>query len=467
LEERRLSSRPTVSEDHRWTDTLSDAVRIAFLRADEGELLVRVGVPVGRQDAFKWLEIQEGTDRVIWGGRHRRKVRAMIGAASIVAGSGKENFRKNAGIISDVLNRSGDEMRYYGGLRFDPVSKADDVWSGFEDFRFVLPRFELHATGDRAQIYCNLIFPEDRERQADILRGISALRLPAEYSASILPLPIDRKDSPGRLNWIKRIRSVLGLFENGPLQKIVLARRVDFTFQSEISSLCLLKRLVNATPNCFHFHFESRDGGCFLGATPERLFYRNGRQIESEAVAGTRPRGENDAADEELRNSLLTSDKERREHAFVRDSITDILGSYCSSITIDREASEMRLARGRHLVSRISGVLEGDVFDSDLIDDLHPTPAVGGHPTSEALRRIGELEEFDRGWYAGPIGWFGRDSAEFAVALRCGIVRGNRLSLFSGAGIVKGSEPEAEWAEIEQKTDDFLNVLGLELKRTK
>lgn len=92
---------------------------------------------------------------------------------------------------------------------------------------------------------------------------------------------------------------------------------------------------------------------------------------------------------------------------------------------------------------------------------LHPTPAVGGCPTEPALTAIRELEHFDRGWYAGPVGWIGSHGAEFAVALRCGLVRNSALSLYSGAGIVDGSEPEDEWAEIEQKIDDFVKVFGL------
>jgi menaquinone-specific isochorismate synthase len=94
---------------------------------------------------------------------------------------------------------------------------------------------------------------------------------------------------------------------------------------------------------------------------------------------------------------------------------------------------------------------------------LHPTPAVGGHPTSDALKAIRDLEPFDRGWYAGPVGWIGSRGAEFAVALRCGLVRRDTLSLYSGCGIVEGSKPDAEWKEIEQKISDFIRVFGLEV----
>ena len=121
----------------------------------------------------------------------------------------------------------------------------------------------------------------------------------------------------------------------------------------------------------------------------------------------------------------------------------------------------MRLAQGRHLYSRLSGRLEEGVTDLNLLEKMHPTPAVGGVPTEVALHAIDSLEDFDRGWYAGPIGWIGRDSAEFAVALRCGVLHHHTLTLFSGAGLVKGSEPGSEWLEIEQKITDFTKILGL------
>ena len=204
-----------------------------------------------------------------------------------------------------------------------------------------------------------------------------------------------------------------------------------------------------------------------MGATPERLFFRRGREVFSEAVAGTRPRGDTSDSDEAYRTSLLASEKDQREHDFVRQSIREILQTCCNTVAVDEIATEMKLAAGRHLVSRLSGTLREDVSDVDLLRGLHPTPAVGGTPRHLALEAINSLEDFDRGWYAGPIGWIGRDSAEFAVALRCGVLEGDTLSLFSGAGLVRGSDPGDEWLEIEQKITDFTRNLGLAVRSSK
>ena len=180
-------------------------------------------------------------------------------------------------------------------------------------------------------------------------------------------------------------------------------------------------------------------------------------------MAGTRSRGDSARADAVLRDELLGSEKDRREHAFVEQAIRDRLAALCTSVRQNETTSELRLARGRHLRSQLEGRLRDRVTTIDVLCALHPTPAVGGVPTDHACRAIREQEPFVRGWYAGPVGWIGAEAAEFAVAIRSGLVRGNQLALYSGAGLVEGSVPEQEWNEIEQKISDFAAVLDLTL----
>ena len=199
-----------------------------------------------------------------------------------------------------------------------------------------------------------------------------------------------------------------------------------------------------------------------MGASPERLFRRRGRHVESEALAGTRPRGASDEEDARLLADLTGSKKDGLEHDYVRVSLKEQLEPLSSAFYLDEESSVMKLAATLHLLSRVRASLRAGVTSLDVLAALHPTPAVGGYPAGKALEAIRSRECFDRGWYAGPVGWIGPDAAEFAVGIRSGLVRGRSLSLYSGAGIVRGSRPNAEWQEIEHKIGAFVRVLGLE-----
>jgi len=453
-----------------WVSVLHDAVNAVYARANGDPLLVRVGVPAGEMDPFQWLAARPVSDRLVWHARHHSEIVFACGNASEVSGDGPPDPDSIDANVREILERPGDDMRLFGGVRFDGQRLPDEQWAGFGGYRFVLPRFECIARSDQVQVYCNLVFPEDSESRSEILAEIDSLgdQSQVKHQAGVDLTPVGRSNHPDQTNWESRIHWLLGELQagqNAELAKVVLARRADLVFDEEVQPLSLLRQLIPATPGCFHYHFEAPDGEAFIGASPERLFFRNGRSIESEAVAGTQPRGKTDYDDEQFRTSLLNSDKELREHAFVREYIVEALEAVCESVSIDHEASEMKLTRGRHLVSRITGVLDEDVSSLNLLRDLHPTPAVGGVPSGDAVRIIREVEEFDRGWYAGPVGWLGRDQAHFAVALRCGLIRDRILSLFSGAGIVRGSEPTSEWREIEQKIQDFVNVLELDLER--
>ena len=453
--ERQVFDRLKFAIRHQLSDAMADDRR-----------LVRLEIPVPTVDPFAWIRAQPAGYRMMWRGRHADDLVAMSGAALALDGP-SSTASSAADIIEDVLNRPGAEPRIYGGIRFDREGAPDDAWFGFPSYRFVLPRFELHRRGARTLLCCNLILPEDADRVDGIIGDVERMSIPADALSGTIEQPVQRRDNPGFEGWKSQVRWALDAFDRDILDKVVLARRVDLAFEHAPDPLVLFRDLEAATPHCFHYLIESDSGAFFMGATPERLFFRRGREVFSEAVAGTRPRGESDDDDEAYRSSLLASEKDQREHRYVREAIHTRLGQLCESVNVDEAASEMRLASGRHLYSRLSGTLRRGVSDLDLLTTLHPTPAVGGHPTRDALEAIRSLEDFDRGWYAGPIGWLGRDSSEFAVALRCGVLSDSCLSLFSGAGLVEGSECGAEWLEIEQKIMDFTRILGLAVQRTK
>lgn len=422
----------------------------------------RVVIEMDAVDPFAWLQAQTEAERLYWSGRSETAAVAAVGAAEVLtatAGNGTEleqRFRKRFVQVNEE-----PRLRYYGGWAFDPAQPLDDAWEAFGTHRFVLPRFELRVAADRTVLICNLVRPHDWDRMDALRAQIEQLVWPAARPEGGLPSAVARTDRPGPATWQRMVDWALEAIAANRLQKVVLARQSVFDFLDMLPPVKLLRRLHDATPNCFHFLIQPEDTVAFVGASPEQLFRRTGQRIETEAIAGTRSRGDSAQADAALRTELLESEKDRREHAFVVQAIRDRLATLCSAVQQDASVSELRLARGRHLRSQFMGELRDGVTTLDVVHALHPTPAIGGVPTDDALRAIRAQEPFARGWYAGPVGWIGPDAAEFAVAIRSGLVRDNTLALYSGAGIVDGSVPDREWEEIEQKISDFAAVLDL------
>lgn len=435
--------------------------------ASGADRLVRVSVPAAFGEPLEWLSSQRSFPRIFWQGRNETEATAAVGAAAFVIGAGGGAGAAPGAALESLLalirNAGHERARLYGGAPFDPAAKGGEDMRAWGPSCFVLPRIELVTGSDGAELTCNLILPRDLASADDIVPQIRELEnLNSAPLAGPLPMLRERRDLPTRREWADAVRSALREIDAGRLDKVVLARRATFQAAAPINPFALLAKLRATTSGCFHFCFQPRAEAAFLGASPERLFRREGREIRSEAVAGTRPRGSSSADDERLSAELLASDKEQREHDFVRASIRAALEPLCTRLDVAATAGEMILAQGRHLVSAVSGTLRRGVTDAGLLAALHPTPAVAGHPTENALATIRQLEPFHRGWYAGPVGWLAADSAEFAVGIRSATVRAGSISLYSGAGIVRGSEPAAEWAEIEHKIRDFLTVFDNE-----
>ncbi len=231
--------------------------------------------------------------------------------------------------------------------------------------------------------------------------------------------------------------------------------------RSSSTSPNALRRLAASAPESTIYAFR-RDGRTFLGATPERLVRTEGRTFRTVAVAGTIRRGADAAEDARLAAELLGSDKNREEQAIVVEAIRDLLAPVADTLEVAPEPSVMTLRFVQHLVTEISGTLPEAHGLLSLAGLLHPTPAVGGEPRDLALALLDEHEGFERGWYAGPIGWLAADGdGELCVALRCGIVDRTRATLFAGCGIVADSDPDAEWEESRIKLRAVVSALGL------
>jgi isochorismate synthase len=267
-------------------------------------------------------------------------------------------------------------------------------------------------------------------------------------------------ERPDRAAWERIVGLFAGAVGRGRLDKVVLARRVDLRSPLELDPVNALRRLAAAGPESTTFAFV-RDGVTFLGATPERLARTEGRAFRTVAIAGSAPRGADAGEDARLAAGLLASDKDREEHAVVVSMLRDALRPIVERLAVAPGPAILVLRDVQHLVTPMEGLLRDETGILALAERLHPTPAVGGEPREAALVLIAEHEGFDRGWYAGPVGWLGADGdGELMVALRCGLVEGQRATLFAGCGIVADSDPAREWEESRIKLRPVVSAVG-------
>ncbi|SEO66255.1 isochorismate synthase [Trujillonella endophytica] len=288
------------------------------------------------------------------------------------------------------------------------------------------------------------------------------------------PLPVRTEPgaAPGRLryadgaldpaSWCAAVAAAVHRIGDDELAKVVLARDLLVTADVPLDPRRLLDRLSDRFPDCWTFAVDG-----LLGATPELLLRRTGRELSSRVLAGTAPRGAG-AEDQRLAAALLGSAKDRAEHALAVDSLVRALEPYCGELDAPAEPSLLTLANVRHLATDVTGTQRrsgrrGSAGLLDLVAAVHPTAAVCGTPPDRAAALIAELEGMDRGRYAGPVGWLDtRGDGEFGLALRCAQLSPDdpaSARLFAGCGIVAGSDPAAELAETQSKFAAFQAAL--------
>lgn len=258
--------------------------------------------------------------------------------------------------------------------------------------------------------------------------------------------------------WKSGVNKTLDLIKRKELEKVVLARLCILELESAPDPFAIAAALLQKAKGAFIFCMQTHSES-FLGATPERLFARKDRNLISEAIAGTRPRGKTSVQDEYLREKLLGSEKDLREFSPVQIYLQNALSPLCLTPLTFTPISIHQTQNVQHLYSRCSGTLRTSIADEEILSSLHPTPALCGTPTKKAYSLIQELESFDRGLFGGAIGWTTPDASEWIVGIRSCLIKGNIATLFSGTGIVEGSDPEEEWEELNQKLKLYDRIL--------
>lgn len=331
--------------------------------------------------------------------------------------------------------------RFVGGFAFAEEAPTDWSWRHFPSCRLVLPSELWIGAAHEAHVV--------RTSPCSAARhGIPGSPVPASPQAAP-----DCGSGDDRSEWIARVERVLAMVADGTLEKAVLARQRTILApknQERAEIIAILARLRSARPEC-HTFWVSAGETHFIGSTPELLVRRRGFRLETQALAGTIARGRSPAEDQMQARRLLASTKNLREHEAVTAALTAALGPVANALSSDPQPSVLALPEALHLNRMIAGELATSLTALELAALVHPTPAVCGWPRVPAYELLA-TEERGRGWYSGGIGWLDREGdGEFVVALRSGLIDGRRTTLWAGAGIVAGSDPNEEYEETETK----------------
>jgi isochorismate synthase len=353
---------------------------------------------------------------------------------------------------------------WVGGFAFDPDGGATSPWSSLAPASLVLPELSICRSGAETFLTVNaLVQPgDDATARADALS--TRLRSLREQPLPLLdPHPTSRVGitsvhPPGDFERI--ISAATERIEAGEMSKVVLAREVLVSAAVGLDPAALFGAIREQFSSCFCFCCGTPEAA-FLGASPELLLRRSGASVSTVALAGSTRRSSDPAVDDHLGEQLLRSDKDRREHAIVAERIARTLRPHAVWVEAAPEPGIVKVANIQHLATPIVAQLAEPRSAVELAGLLHPTPAVGGDPWPAAAAVIAELEQMDRGWYAGPVGWMdSTEDGEFCVALRSALLRDREAHLYAGVGVVAGSDPAAELAETEIKLDALLPLLA-------
>ena len=394
------------------------------------------------------------------------------GAAATIEATGEDRFDAVRAAAADLLDEgdvhAGTEAacpRLFGGFAFHAEGSSGEPWGAFPAARFVLPRVQVTETRDGTWLTVTAVGEDATsdavearvERERDRI-----VDLPDPGPGTDRPGVRDRRRTTDRATWTESVDDAVARVRAGDLRKVVLAQGLAVDLSRPVSAPDLLGRLGTAYPDCYRFLVEpdADPPPAFLGATPERLVRLHGRTVSTGALAGTTGRGDTPAEDEWLAEELAADQKNGREHDLVVGAVRDQLAPFGRVRVGERDVK--RLATIQHLYTPISATLARDAHVLDLVEALHPTPAVGGLPPDRALATIRDTEPFDRGWYAAPVGWFdAAGNGEFAVAIRSAVVAPDRrrVTAFAGVGLVADSDPDEEWDEVQLKYRPILDEL--------
>lgn len=397
---------------------------------------------------------------------------AAIGSAIHLQVEGTNRFAAAKAFIQNVLEKTiiaGDTHHPLAGPHFfcgfTFFDHNSDANFHFPAATIFLPKWQISYQENRCIAVLNLALHSELHLEStvdDLWQTLQRIRS-TRYELLSPPLMhqelLKQRNVTDTHHFKRAVLSALDSIHTGTLNKVVLAHAVDIFSPIPFHLVRSLNNLRKLHPDCYIFAFSNGKGQSFMGASPERLISLRDRHLLTDALAGSAPRGKNTCEDAHLANTLLNNTKEIHEHQVVLEFITRQL----CQLGLTPQAAPLRLlqlSNIQHLQTPIQARVPDGIHLLDAVAELHPTPAVAGVPREIACEHIRRFESFERSLYAAPIGWVDHQgNGEFAVGIRSALIDGCQARLYAGAGIVSGSAPEREMAEVQLKLQALLAAL--------
>ena len=361
--------------------------------------------------------------------------------------------------------------RLFCAFAFDENDEMENSWQGFPNSTLTIPAVLLQSNDEQFTINFSVkrkYISQEYERVlnewiTDSKKLLQQLFLFEEKTTTKKNLYRELSE-PEDADWLSLVNQACHRIHEGELTKVVPARHLRLRGEDPFQSGAVLQQLTKQFPSCVEVACGFSDI-TLVAATPEQLVSKQGNQIKCDALGGTIQQSPDSENNQKLAEDLMQSSKTRREHALVVDHMAKSLADICVELNVPKKPSILALPGLLHLRTAISAQAEIEVTLFDLLKRLHPTPAVAGTPADNAKQWLDENEPFNRGWYTGGVGWLDfHGDGEFAVLLRCALLKDNQADLYAGAGIVADSNAMDELAETELKLSGLINILGNELK---
>ncbi len=356
-----------------------------------------------------------------------------------------------------IKTQCGENIRFYGSTSFSANKISSKLkqrkWRRLNQIGFVLPLFEFIR--EDKMIYFQANFKDKK----DVMLNWLSIRKTFVYTQSVEALSLDGLNKlpytyqPTEKQWYRLLFKAKKLLYTKSLSKLVLARVIKIKLKQSNLAINIFLALQNNQKDTYKFFFQTHTNNVFISFSPEKLFTRINQELFSEAIAGSRPRGEDEKEDALLEEQLRSSLKEQQEHTIVSDFLESYLQKISMKVIKIADKQILKLNYIQHLFSSFRATLieKDSIDDMAILQNLHPTPAMAGFPKKTAIKYINKFESFDRGWYSAPIGYISQHHSDFAVGIRSMLVIKNNLYIYSGAGIVEHSSSHQEWHELNYK----------------